>query len=58
MLLDLLSRWPVDISRSVMIGDKQSDVIAAERAGVRGYLLAPGETLDQVVCRQPWGTAP
>jgi D-glycero-D-manno-heptose 1,7-bisphosphate phosphatase len=51
MLLDLLSRWPVDISRSVMIGDKQSDVIAAERAGVRGYLLAPGETLDQAVCR-------
>lgn len=42
MLLDLLSHWPVDLSRSVMVGDSDTDVAAAEGAGVRGLLFTGG----------------
>ena len=34
MLLRAMEEWPVDLSRSFMIGDKQTDMQAAEAAGV------------------------
>lgn len=42
MLVDLMQRWPVDPHRSLMIGDKQSDLQAAAAAGVRGHLFSGG----------------
>lgn len=36
MLLAAVADWPIDLSRSVMIGDKGSDIEAARRVGVRG----------------------
>lgn len=42
MLLDLMSRFPVDKSSSFLVGDKQSDVDAAEAAGIKGYLFSGG----------------
>ncbi len=48
MLLDLMACWPVDRSRSVLIGDKPSDVAAAAAAGVPGHLFAGGD-LDALV---------
>lgn len=39
MLHDLIQHWPVDTTRSFMIGDKPTDIEAAARAGVAGYLL-------------------
>jgi D-glycero-D-manno-heptose 1,7-bisphosphate phosphatase len=42
MLLDLISRWEVDASRSILIGDKDSDMEAARRAGVAGHLFTGG----------------
>ncbi len=48
MILDLMRRWPVDPLRSVLIGDKESDMEAARRAGVRGMLYQGGPLADVV----------
>ncbi|HEX4765148.1 MAG TPA: HAD family hydrolase [Lichenihabitans sp.] len=48
MILDLMRRWPVDPLRSVMIGDKESDMEAARRAGIRGVLYCGGSLADVV----------
>ncbi len=45
MILDLLARFPVDPARTVMIGDKDSDVAAARAAGVEGLLFEGGSLL-------------
>jgi D-glycero-D-manno-heptose 1,7-bisphosphate phosphatase len=48
MLASLISSWDVDPTRSVLVGDKPTDVEAARAAGVRGYLF-PGGRLDDFV---------
>jgi D-glycero-D-manno-heptose 1,7-bisphosphate phosphatase len=42
MLLDLIATWPIDVGRSVMIGDAESDMAAAAAAGVTGLLYRGG----------------
>ena len=48
MILALMERWPVDRDRSVMIGDKESDLEAARAAGIRGVLYRGGPLADIV----------
>jgi D-glycero-D-manno-heptose 1,7-bisphosphate phosphatase len=52
MILTAAREWPVDLSRSVMIGDKPSDMEAAKRAGVKGYLFSGGNLFE--FCRKIW----
>ncbi len=42
MILSLLRDWPVITAGSVMFGDKQSDIEAAEAAGLPGVLFTGG----------------
>jgi D-glycero-D-manno-heptose 1,7-bisphosphate phosphatase len=48
MLLDLMARWPVARQGSFLIGDKASDIEAAEAAGIVGHLFEGGSLLTLV----------
>ena len=48
MILDLLAGWPVDRSRSILIGDKESDCEAARSAGIQPALFIGGNLCDFV----------
>ncbi len=54
MLLDLMTRFPVDPARTLMIGDRETDVGAARAAGIEGLLFMGGSVLDAVT---PWLSA-
>ncbi|MFC3068013.1 D-glycero-alpha-D-manno-heptose-1,7-bisphosphate 7-phosphatase [Phenylobacterium soli] len=43
MILRALADWPIDRERSVLVGDKPSDMEAAARAGIRGLLFGGGD---------------
>ena len=47
MLLKAAQDHDIDLSRSIMVGDKASDMVAAERAGVPDrYHVTEGELYD------------
>jgi D-glycero-D-manno-heptose 1,7-bisphosphate phosphatase len=48
MILELLEKWGVESRRSLLIGDKESDLRAAEAAGVAGHLYYGGDLLEFV----------
>jgi len=43
MIEDLLAAWPVDLPRSLLVGDRGTDIEAARRAGLPGHLFAGGD---------------
>jgi D-glycero-D-manno-heptose 1,7-bisphosphate phosphatase len=48
MIHDLMEHWPVRREGSFVIGDRESDIEAAEAAGLPGFLFAGGD-LDEFV---------
>lgn len=45
MIADLVESYPVDLERSFLIGDKVSDIGAAEALGIPGYLFEGSDLL-------------
>lgn len=50
MIKALVERYAVDINASFMIGDKQSDLAAAQAAGIAAYLF-DGSNLHTFIAR-------
>lgn len=48
MILDLMKHWPIDAGRSFLLGDKPTDITAAEAAGIAGHLYTGGNVRDVV----------
>lgn len=48
MILRAMADHPIDPARSLLIGDRQSDLEAARRAGIPGFLFE-GDNLDDFV---------
>lgn len=48
MLLRAMADWPIDASASFMVGDRDTDMAAAARAGIAGRLYQGGSLLELV----------
>ena len=46
MIHQAFTDWPIDKEASFLIGDKQSDILAAEAAGIEGYLFTGGNLYE------------
>jgi D-glycero-D-manno-heptose 1,7-bisphosphate phosphatase len=49
MIVDLLRKFPVDASKSFVVGDRPSDIEAARAAGMPGHLFAGGNLRDFIL---------
>jgi D-glycero-D-manno-heptose 1,7-bisphosphate phosphatase len=57
MIHDLMKHWPVQHQGSFVIGDRVTDIEAAEAAGLPGFLFAGGD-LDAFVADILFGKMP
>ncbi len=52
MISDILAKWPVDHEHAFLIGDKQSDLSAAQSAGISAHLFTSGDLQNFLVSRR------
>ena len=50
MIQQAMREWPVEPSKSFLIGDQERDIQAAEAAGVRGFKFGGGNLVEMVRC--------
>jgi D-glycero-D-manno-heptose 1,7-bisphosphate phosphatase len=50
MILKVLESWPVQRQSSILIGDRPSDLLAAEAAGLAGRLYGGGDLRQMLFC--------
>jgi len=48
MILSALEGWPVDKERSFIVGDKDSDIVAAKKVGIKGLLFQSGNLIELI----------
>ena len=51
MIIRAMAEWPIHKEKSMLIGDKENDLEAARRAGVRGCLIEDGDLLATLLRR-------
>lgn len=51
MILRAMKEWQIDSKTAFMVGDKESDVKAAQAAGIQGYRFLDGNLYDYL-CKQ------
>lgn len=49
MILELLKKWPVKKEKSFLVGDKESDLIAANNANIKALLFSDGSLSDKIL---------
>lgn len=49
MIIDLMNKFPVDASRSFVIGDKPGDIEAAQAAGLSGHKFHGGNLREFIL---------
>lgn len=42
MILDLMEHWPIKKTGSFLVGDRESDMVAAKASGIPGHLFSGG----------------
>ncbi|MFQ3326506.1 MAG: D-glycero-D-manno-heptose 1,7-bisphosphate phosphatase [Salibacteraceae bacterium] len=49
MLEKAIDRYGIDVSKSYMIGDSERDILAAQKVGVKGILIAANSSLTLIL---------
>lgn len=53
MIEKALAKYNIDAKQSILIGDKPRDIYAAEKAGVKGLLINPDESILKIATELP-----
>lgn len=56
MLFDLMRRWDIDATASFVVGDKGSDLLAAQQSGLKGFLFEGGDLLEFLQHHTPFAS--
>ena len=58
MILNLASKYNIDLKSSILIGDNQSDILAAKNANIKHTILVNKETDYKVILSKYSNSSP